>query len=130
MLHARRGARAVAALAARVLPRLLPCAGVATGQFIFGLAYQASPHLDCSTLHSLLLHALDACRATKAAERLGALKLLGLVLASGGDEAVWGGRTAQLLPDAVKMLESLALIDPSRDVRRLAEQLKRAALGG
>jgi hypothetical protein len=131
MVHARSGARATASFAARVLPRLLPCTGVAAGLVIFGFAFQSSPHLDVTTLHALLLRAIEGCRGGEAAERLNALKLLGVVLASGSDEEVWGGEdcATQLLLEAVKMLESLATIDASREVRRLAEKLKQVALG-
>ena len=62
--------------------------------------------------------------------RLEALKLLGLVLSCGGDEGVWGARPEQNIARTVELLNGLALMDSSRDVRRLAQQLHDAAFNG
>jgi len=42
------------------------------------------------------------CSAPDARARLGALKLLGLALAGGGSEAVWGARPEEMMGQVVR----------------------------
>ena len=78
-------------------------------------------------MHTLLQRALTDAGSKAVAARLPALKLLGSILSCGGDADVWGPRPEDLIARAVKVLRGLANLDPSSEVRTLAEQLLEAS---
>lgn len=130
LMHATHGAGAAGALARRAIPPLLDNSGNSAMATIFTLAYNARAQLDESLLNALLTRALADTASADAHARLGALKLLGLVLAGGGEVQVWGNNPEQMLERVLRTLASLATIDPSREVRSLAQSLETAAFGG
>jgi hypothetical protein len=126
----RHGAAAAGALAHRAIPPLLESSHHGAAATVFALAYNARAQLDDKLLHALLARALADTALADAHARLGALKLLGLVLAGGGEAQVWGHRPEQMLERVMRTLASLATIDPSREVRSLAQSLETAAFCG
>ena len=130
LLHARHGPDAAWALARQVIPSLLQGHDSCDMVTLFSLAYHARTQLDARLLHVLLLRALADTNSPETNLRLAALKMLGLILADGGSAAVWGDRPETLLSQVLQRLASLATIDPSRDIRSLAQSLETAAFGG
>ena len=136
--HAHGGGAAAAALASRAVPALLaaptPAAGAdgAVAHTLFELVYHAQGALPPPLLHDCLRRALSDLRAGggPAAARLGALKLLGALLSASADadgDGAWGARPEEAVRDTLGVLESLATIDESAEVRALAARLKEVA---
>jgi hypothetical protein len=130
LTHATHGAAASEVLARRAIPLLLDCSDAGAVSTIFTLAFNARSQLDEKLLNALLARALADTALADAHARLGALKLLGLVLADGGESEVWGDKPEQMLERVLHTLSSLATIDASREVRALAQSLETAAFGG
>lgn len=127
--QAQGGSPAAARLACWAAPQLLEAQRMATDHrvthVLFELAFYAQPQLPCRLMHALLRRALHDVRESAPELRLAGLKLLGVVLAAGGDGEVWGELScrAELVAETLRLLRSLSDIDQSAGVRRLAASL-------
>ena len=127
--QAQGGPQAAARLACWAVPKLLEAQRMATDHrathVLFELAFHAQPRLPHRLMHALLRRALRDVRESAPELRLAGLKLLGVVLAAGGDGEVWGEQSgrAELVNETLRLLRSLSDIDQSAGVRRLAASL-------
>ena len=127
--QAQGGSTAAARLACWAAPKLLEAQRMTTDHrathVLFELAFHAQPRLPHRLMHALLRRALRDVRESAPELRLAGLKLLGVVLAAGGDGEVWGEPCcrAELVNETLRLLRGLSGIDQTSGVRRLATAL-------